>query len=135
MWILFFYDREPVFHILIWIALGFQTLALIWAYRNLHESPAWLISNGYNKKLFRYFEFLAKYNKQEAKFDEFVMKHNHAFENKDVQVTEVHSREDSFKGAIINNRVMRKNFILMTFFWLSVSSIYFIMVMYPRTYL
>jgi sugar phosphate permease len=61
VWVLFF-QLGGMFQIYIWVALAVQVLALIWAYRNLHESPTWLLSNGYNKKIYRYFGFLAKQN-------------------------------------------------------------------------
>ena len=136
-WVLMFIDQgaENKFSILIWLVLAVQIVALIWAYRNLWESPVWLMSNGYNKRLRSYFEFLSKQNKSEEMFNNYVAKHNYTFENKDEEVFEVHTREDSFKGAIINNSQMRKNFILMMFFWISTSCIYFIIVLYPRTYL
>ena len=116
----------------IWATIILNILALIWVYRNVHESPVWLISNGYNKKLFKYFEFLSKYNKHEEKFNKFVKKHNWSFENKEEEVFEVHTREDSFKGAILNNSKMRKNFFIMMFFWISTSCIYYIILTYPK---
>jgi Na+/melibiose symporter-like transporter len=63
-----------------------------------------------------------------------VTKHNYSFENKDVQVSEVHTRMDSFSGAMVNNSGVRKNFFMMTFFWLSCSNIFYIIALYPITF-
>jgi len=45
-----------------------------------------------------------------------------------------HGREDSFSGTIIHNKKVRNNFILMTFFWTTCSTMYYMFVLETRDY-
>jgi len=60
----------------------------------------------------------------------YIDKHKISFKEEDEQIFEVHSRQDSFTGAIKDNSELRRNFFIMTFIWVATSCSYYIFSFY-----
>lgn len=138
-WLLYFsvWNTPPKFYFypVFWISLFVPCLYV--GNKIIQESPYWLMSKGYFKKLLLYFQYISKFNRAEQKFNNYYELNKSQFDN-DIELADQEdygsSREDSFSGQIRNNKIVRKNFIIMTIFWTTCSVMYYMFILEMRDF-
>lgn len=122
IWCLYFkIFPQQQWQYLMYVVISLILILTLISRRYVKESPSWLLTNGHHKQLLEVFQYIAEFNDSSIIFQKFVKKNSQSFENIIEEVFDAHSREDSFVGAFRNNSALRKNFLLMTFLWISCS--------------
>jgi hypothetical protein len=70
--------------------------------------------------------FFSKYNGAEDQFLHYSMEHTASFENVNIEIYDSKDRTDSFKKGLLNNKLVRKNFAIIIFLWMTCSLTYYI---------